>query len=231
MKKGNKNILIIAATMPEISTLIGHLQEAYTRLNEHELLFAGKGLRIRVEICGIGMLATAFNLGQALNTGTFDCVVQLGIGGVYPTAHIDLGGIVYVQAERIGDLGASTKEGDFLTLQQIGLEEPSAGVLPGNPPADLAGFLQQLQAAEGISINHNTGDPAGRNRFAIAPESIVVESMEGAALHYVCSALKVPFVQLRSISNWVEPRDKSRWQMAPALQNLNKTAIALLQYL
>lgn len=231
MEKGNKSILIIAATMLEINPLVGHLQETYTRLREQELSFAGKGLLIRVEICGIGMLATAFNLGKVLHSGTFDCVIQLGIGGAYPTAAIDLGEVVYVQAERIGDLGASTKEGTFLTLQQIGLEEPSAGTLPGQPPADLAGFLQQLQVAEGISINHNAGDPACRNRFAIALESIVVESMEGAALHYVCSALKIPFVQLRSISNWVEPRDKSRWQMGPALQNLNKTAINLLQYL
>lgn len=231
MKKENKNILIIAATMLEINPLVGHLQEAYTRLREQELLFEGKGLLIRVEICGIGMLATAFNLGQALNTGTFDCVIQLGIGGAYPTAQIDLGEVVYVQAERIGDMGASTKEGAFLTLQQIGLEEPSAGTLPGHPPADLEAFLQQLKAAEGISINHNAGDAACRHRFAIAPESIVVESMEGVALHYVCSALKVPFVQIRSISNWVEPRDKSRWQMGLALQNLNKTAINLLQYL
>ena len=231
MVKGNKNILIIAATMSEISPLIEDLQEAYTRLREQELLFAGHGLHIRVEICGIGMLATAFNLGQVLHSGTFDCVIQLGIAGAYPSAKIDLGEVVYVQAERIGDLGASTKEGAFLTLQQIGLEEPSAGILPGNPPADLAGFLEQLQAAEGISINHNAGDPAGRKRFAIAPESIVTESMEGAALHYVCAALEVPFVQIRSISNWVEPRDKSRWQMGPALQNLNKTAISLLQYL
>ncbi len=231
MEKKHKNILIIAATTLEINPLIGHLQEAYARLSEQELLFEGKGLKIRVEICGIGLMATAFNLGRVLNTGTFDYVIQLGIAGAYPNPQIDLGAIVYVQAERIGDLGASTKEGNFLPLVQIGLEEASAGTLPGHPPAGLSGFLQQFLPAEGISVNHISGDPAGRNHFAIASETIVVESMEGAALHYVCSALEVPFVQIRSISNWVEPRDKSRWQMGLALQNLNKTAIALLQHL
>lgn len=231
MKKEDKSILIIAATTLEINPLIGYLQESYNRLSESEMLFEGKGLRIRVEICGIGLLATTFNLGRILNTGTFDCVLQLGIAGAYPTPQIDLGAIVYVQAERIGDLGARTKEGAFLTLPQMGLEEPSAGTLPGNPPAHLAVFLQQLQAVEGISVNHISGDPAGHKHFTIGPGAIVTESMEGAALHYVCTAFHVPFIQVRSISNWVEPRDKSRWQIGPALQNLNKTAIALLQHL
>lgn len=231
MGKEHKNILIIAATTLEINPLIGHLQEAYTRLSEREMVFEGKGLLIRVGICGIGMLATAVNLGRILNTGTFDCVIQLGIAGAYPTPQIDLGAIVYVQAEHIGDLGASTKEGAFLTLEQMGLAEPGAGALPGNPPADLTGFLQQLPPAEGISVNHISGNPAGRNHFAIAPETIATESMEGAALHYVCTVFNIPFIQIRSISNWVEPRDKSRWQMGAALQNLNKTAISLLQYL
>lgn len=231
MKKEDKNILIIAATTMEINPLIGYLQESYNRLSESEMLFEGKGVKIRVGICGIGLMATAFNLGRILNTGTFDYVIQLGIAGAYPTPQIDLGAVVYVQAERVGDLGASTKEGAFLTLPQMGLEEPSAGALPGNPPADLTVFLQQLQAAEGISINHNSGNADGHNRFGIATDTIVTESMEGAALHYVCSALAIPFVQIRSISNWVEPRDKSRWQMGLALQNLNKTAITLLQHL
>lgn len=231
MEKTLKNILIIAATTPEVNPLIAHLQETYTRLSEQELLFESERLFVRIEICGIGLMATAFNLGRILNTANFDCVIQLGIAGAYPTPQIDLGAVVYVQAERVGDLGATTKEGDFLTLQQIGLEEPSANTLPGNTPPEFAGFLQKLQPAEGISISHNAGDPASRYRFPIAPEAIVVESMEGAALHYVCATLKVPFLQIRSISNWVEPRDKTRWQIGAALQNLNKTAIGLLQYL
>ncbi len=231
MERKHKRLLIVAATTLEIDPLIAHLQETYTRLSDQELSFAGESLTIRVGICGIGLMATAFNLGRLLSSNTFDCVLQLGIAGAYPSAKIPLGSAVYVTTERVGDLGVSAKNGDFLTLQQIGLEESSAGILPGNPPPDLAAFIQQLQHAEGISINHNTGDAGCRDRFAIKPETIVTESMEGAALHYVCAALEIPFVQIRSISNWVEPRDKSRWQMGAAIKNLNKTAIDLLQYL
>lgn len=231
MKKGNKNILIVAATMMEITPLMEHLRQTYRQPGRQELLFEGEGLCIRVAICGIGLTATAFHLGQLLNTDTYDCALQLGIGGAYPTAQIALGAVVYVATDRIGDLGASTKAGDFLDLQQMGLAEPSAVPLPGNPPAGLSELLQQLPGAEGISVNHISGDPSWRNRFQIAPEAIVTESMEGAAFHYACITAHVPFIQLRSISNWVEPRDKSRWQIGIALENLNKTAIALLQHL
>jgi futalosine hydrolase len=35
--------------------------------------------------------------------------------------------------------------------------------------------------------------------------------MEGAALHYTCLMEKIPFMQLRSISNYIAERDKSKW--------------------
>ena len=49
-----------------------------------------------------------------------------------------------------------------------------------------------------------------------------IESMEGAALHYVCLLQKVSFLQLRSISNMVGERDKSKWAMKEAINNLNE---------
>ena len=45
--------------------------------------------------------------------------------------------------------------------------------------------------------------------------------MEGAALHYVCLCEKIPFLQLRCVSNYVGERDKSKWEMTEAISNLN----------
>ena len=45
--------------------------------------------------------------------------------------------------------------------------------------------------------------------------------MEGAALHYVCLSEKIPFLQLRSVSNYVGERDKSKWALREAIMNLN----------
>ncbi len=45
----------------------------------------------------------------------------------------------------------------------------------------------------------------------------VTESMEGAALHYVCLMEKIPFLQIRSISNYIGERNKKKWDMMDSI--------------
>ena len=59
----------------------------------------------------------------------------------------------------------------------------------------------------------------------------VVESMEGAALHYVCLMEKIPFLQIRSVSNVMGDRDKNRWKIKEAIENLHETLVFLIQKL
>jgi futalosine hydrolase len=49
-----------------------------------------------------------------------------------------------------------------------------------------------------------------------------LESMEGAAFHFVCLQERIPFAQVRAISNYVEARDKSKWKIKEAVGNLNE---------
>jgi len=59
----------------------------------------------------------------------------------------------------------------------------------------------------------------------------VVESMEGAALHFVCLMEKIPFLQIRAVSNVTGDRDKSRWKIPEAQHILHQTLSSLLQKL
>jgi futalosine hydrolase len=45
--------------------------------------------------------------------------------------------------------------------------------------------------------------------------------MEGAAFSYVCLQEGVKFVQIRSISNYVEEREEANWDIPLAIKNLN----------
>jgi futalosine hydrolase len=45
--------------------------------------------------------------------------------------------------------------------------------------------------------------------------------MEGAALHFVALQENIPFLQMRSLSNFVGERDKGNWVMDIAIANLN----------
>ena len=55
--------------------------------------------------------------------------------------------------------------------------------------------------------------------------------MEGAALHYVCLMEKVPFLQIRAISNMTGDRDKSRWKLREALKSLHGELVVMIQKL
>ena len=61
--------------------------------------------------------------------------------------------------------------------------------------------------------------------------SPVIESLEGAALHYVCLMEKIQFLQLRSVSNYVGERNKENWNIKDSIHNLNKELIRLLETL
>jgi futalosine hydrolase len=58
-----------------------------------------------------------------------------------------------------------------------------------------------------------------------------LESMEGAAFFYACLAEGVPFIEIRSVSNYVAERDKSYWNIPLAIQKLDKTLDRLMKEL
>jgi futalosine hydrolase len=82
----------------------------------------------------------------------------------------------------------------------------------------------KLKIAKGISVNQisTSKQMIKFYRDAFDPTT---ESMEGAALHYVCLMENVPFVQIRSISNYIGERNKKKWNMNESIINLNKALI------
>jgi futalosine hydrolase len=81
-------------------------------------------------------------------------------------------------------------------------------------------FAPNLRSANAITVNTLTDDHARisllQNKYHAS-----VETMEGAALHYVCLQENTPFIQLRAISNDVGERNKSKWKLPEAVDSLN----------
>ena len=55
--------------------------------------------------------------------------------------------------------------------------------------------------------------------------------MEGAAFFYACLMMQVPFLEIRSISNHVEPRNRAAWDIPLAIGQLNEVLIGMLKSL
>ena len=95
-----------------------------------------------------------------------------------------------------------------------------------NPYRPLLG-LTGLPCVGALTVNEITTNP-DRISWYQQNTTAVVESMEGAALHYVCLQAGIPFLQLRAVSNAVGVRDKTKWDIKLAITRLNEALIPLL---
>ncbi len=221
-------LLIAAATAGEIEPFLAHLQSHWTLTDG---IYRHKDHELHICITGVGMMAATYALTKAFDKGRFDFALQAGVAGSFDTA-IDLGQIVVVQSEQLGDLGAEDKD-KYLDIYDLGLLQKETfpyteGKL--DCPLHEIPFAYRLLTVSGLTVNTVSGNaPTIKNRMEAY--GCQVESMEGAAFHYVCLSEMIPFVQVRAISNYVEPRDKTKWKMKEAIIGLNKWMIGLSNYL
>ncbi len=197
-------LCIAAATIMEIE----HLLES-PLMRDHQLV-----------ITGVGSVATAYHLTKIIKDHNPDLIIQAGIAGGFDI-NLELGQVLTIKRDRIADLGVEEK-GQWNDLVDLGLAHENDAPFNGgwlvNENANLGKY--GLRTVDAITINEIT---TNEKRINILKEKYhpVVESMEGAAFHFVCLQENIPFIQLRAISNYVGERDKSKWKMNLAIKNLN----------
>jgi futalosine hydrolase len=186
---------------------------------------------VQFQVTGIGMLATAVSVTQLVLQQEPSIVIQAGIAGTF-NANLLLGKVVAINAETIGDLGVQENDTwkDVFDLKLIDVNStPFTNKQLLNP------YLAQLNTLGLEEVSAITVNEISTNQQRIsqlrATYNPIIESMEGAALHYVCNSCHVPYIQLRSISNYIGERDKTKWQMERAITNLNEVLMAMLQQL
>lgn len=167
-----------------------------------------------VLISSVGSTATAYHLTKQLSHHHYDLVVQAGVGGAFNDA-LNLGEVVTVKCDAFGDLGAM--ENGFQSIQNMNLSSELEWLENKNSLLHKLPYKQ----VKAITVNTLHTNEEMINTFRLKWKADV-ESMEGAALHYVCQHQQVPYLQLRSISNRVGIRDKEQWQMKEAITNLNE---------
>ena len=177
---------------------------------------------------GIGQLKSTYAIQKQIQTKRPDLVIQAGIGGA-PSKN-DICKVYVIGSDRIADLGLMEKSG-FTNIFEMGLssseEFPFKNGKLMNPYIHLLEWTG-LPLMDGVTVNEiKSFDFIGFQQYS----GPVVESMEGAALHYVCLMENIPFLQIRSVSNTIGERDKTQWKIKEALKSLNKTLISLIQKL
>ncbi len=217
-------LLVAAATVFELEPLQQFLQQQFEKIGEYH--YCRKNLEIYICITGIGMMQTTFRLTEAMASFNPHFCLQAGIAGAFSRS-LALTQLVIVQEELLGDLGVEDN-GRFRDIFDIELmsasEKPFINKKLINTFSDFPLKLN-LPFVRALTVNTVSGTEA-TIKSREEHYDCAVESMEGAAFHYVCLKKNVPFLQVRSISNYVEPRDKSKWQIKEAIEKLNQWLIA-----
>ncbi len=203
-------ILLVSATENEM----GSLETTWFRKNQVDTL-----------ITGVGMVATTHALTRELQDKTYDLAINIGLAGSFDR-NIQIGEIVRVTEDIFSELGAED-DNNFLSLKEMGLEGTDIFINLDENENPLFSSFRKVRA---ITVNtvHGNENSIAKIHKRLHPQ---IETMEGAAFFYVCGKENIPALQLRSISNYVEKRNKDAWDIPLALGKLNVTVAELLEKL
>ena len=202
-------ILVVAATHHEIAPFIADNKQ------------------VDILVTGIGVPATIYQLQKKLYDKQYELVIQAGIAGAF-AFNLKLGEVVLIEQDTFADLGMEERENFTSIFNSVFIDENefpfSKGWLVNKTP--LISTLS-LSLVKGVTVN-KVSDSMVQRQQIIGNFSPQTESMEGAAFHYVCLQEKVPFIQVRSVSNYVGERDKTKWKMKESILNLNEALFEII---
>ncbi len=217
------NCLVVSATVLEIKPFIQHCRTT----NKLDYI----DLQLDFLVTGVGSVNTTYALMKHLQVKKPDIIIMAGIAGAFDRS-LQLGAVVTVKQESLADLGVQEKDGykDVFDLKLLAANEfPYKQKKLVNPFTVLM-ERTKLPYVGSVTVNQITSTKKTAALYETKYKA-KIENMEGAALHMVCMKENIPFVQIRSISNYVGERNKQKWKLKEAVQNLNKELIRLIESL
>ena len=205
-------ILIVSATLMEIAPL----QQQKPAL--------------QYLVTGVGAPACMYTLQEKLHQNSYDLVIQAGIGGCFDST-IPLSTVYGIEKDVFADAGIF-ENGALKTLFEAGLADPNQSPFSDGWLVNKSTILSTIHMplAGAITVNR-VSENEETNLLYKAKYQPMIESMEGAAFHYVCIQQKIPFLQIRSLSNYVGERDKTKWKMQASIQSLNESLVQIVDSL
>ena len=201
-------ILIVASTEMEIAPFLAEYPQA------------------DYFITGVGAPITIYKLTKQLHLKIYDCIIQVGIAGAYHQV-FQLGDAVLVERDCFADLGVVENK-IFYSVFEMGFA--AAEDFPFKAEwlvnEKISNFDINAKSVKGATVNllFDQHQLPIENKKKLAAD---IETMEGAAFHYVALAEDISFLQIRGISNYVGERDKSKWAIQKAVESSNQVLLQL----
>jgi futalosine hydrolase len=236
-----KPIIVTASTAMELSLLIGTLCAAPLAGTGHLACSRGLagGREVILAVTGIGKVNAACAATQLLERFTPELLINTGCGGAFAGSGLAVGDLALASSECFPDEGVETPEG-WRGLDLIGIpvfegrgervfnRVPLCGELAQGALdcARKGGFRCALGPFHTVSTCSGT---AVRGGELLRRYPGICENMEGGALAQVALIYGVPFLEVRGISNLVEDRDLSRWDLKRAAGEAQRFLLSYLE--
>jgi futalosine hydrolase len=187
--------------------------------------------KLSLAVTGVGLLSTMYNLMKVTQESNPDIIIQLGIAGTFSN-EIAVGKAFAVKTECTAEMGVWENE-RYTDIFEMGLaavsEPPYEQKKLINPHFHLLNAAG-VPAVNAITVNRITTNPEDISLYK-HHYKLDTESMEGAALHYIGLSARIPFIQIRGISNLVGERNKNHWQIAEAMDSAVNACKTILTHL
>ncbi|MFQ3579417.1 MAG: futalosine hydrolase [Bacteroidales bacterium] len=182
-------------------------------------------------ITGVGTPFTMYRLLSHLQNSKPQLVINIGIAGAY-SKDLKIGHVYLVQSDSFADLGIETQD-NFIHLSETKMWTEhdifnKNKIICEN--SYFEHFSKYYQTINALTFNTCHGNQTSINQL-LKNYSADIETMEGAAIAYICKKQKIPYLQIRSISNYVEQRDVNKWNIPLAIENLTNEIIHIMDEL
>lgn len=158
-------------------------------------------------ITGVGMINTAIKLTQELIKEKYDLVINMGVAGSF-SDEIKNGDVVEVLEDNFSEIGFES-DSEFLRFVDFNLKTRYQNK-----------SRTHLKKVKAITVNTVHGSVMSISKIE-KRENPEIETMEGASVFKVCTEMGISCIQIRSISNKIEKRNKNNWNLDLAISNLN----------
>lgn len=235
-------IALLCSVAAEAELITASITSVRTRTTGSKVISEGMLTGRPVRFCagGMGKVNAAHAATLLLTAGETDALVIFGIGGAYPSSGAVSGDLAIAKEEIFGDEGVETGEG-FKDTEYIGIpltrtsSKTLFNIYPapdsllnrsvqaiGNPPG------RRVHTGSFITLSCCTGTSA-RARELEQRYHGLCENMEGAAAAQISLYHQVPWLEVRGISNLVEERNLSAWNIRGAAEAAQKAVLDLLK--
>jgi futalosine hydrolase len=223
-----KNIIGLICAVDAECRLIRRISGARGELSEGRM----GNRRIVLVRSGVGIANAAWAATALIERFRPSAIMNFGIAGAYNKSGLKPRDVAAAEWENYADTGVALRHG-YSDMKVIGFELLRSGRTKryNRFPMDkslLSIARPHVKATGGfLTLSQSTGT-SSRAQTLWERYGALCENMEGAAVAHVAARYKIPSMEIRGISNMVEDRDTSRWEIKKAAKSCEEALAGVL---